>query len=98
MRRDGGGVQFFDLVEVDWKSEHAPVANGVANSGCTGGAMVYTCTAAPGAGARVGAGPPGSLAAATAPATRGGRITGTTSARCERDAELNAWGIMVPKS
>jgi len=98
MRRDGGGVQFFDLVEVDWRSEHAPVAIAVASSGCTGGATVDTCTAAPGAGARVGAGPPGSLAAATAPATRGGRITGTTSARCERDAELNAWGIMVPKS
>jgi hypothetical protein len=98
MRRDGGGVQFFDLVEVDWRSEHAPVAIAVVSSGCTGGATVGTCTAVQVAGARVGAGPPGSLAAATAPVTRGGRITGTTSARCERDAKPSAWGIMVPKS
>jgi hypothetical protein len=98
MRPDGGGVQFFDLVEVDWRSEHAPVAIAVASSGCTDGAIVDTCTAAPVAGARVGAGPPGSLAVATALAMRGGRITGTTSAHCARDAELIAWGIMVQKS
>jgi hypothetical protein len=98
MRPDGGGVQFFDLVEVDWRSEHASVAIAVTSSGCTGGATADTCTAARGAGARVGAGPQGSLAAATAPAMRGGRITATTSARCERDAEPIAWGIMVQKS
>ena len=98
MRSDGGGVQFFDLVEVDWRSDHAPVAIAVASSGCTGGATVGTCTAARSAGVRVGVGPPGSLAAAIAPATRGGRITGTISARCERDVEPSAWGIMVPKS
>ena len=98
MRPYVGGVQFFDLVEVDWRSDHAPVAIAAASSGCTSGAIVDTCTAVLSAGARVGAGPPGSLGVATAQATRGGRITGTTSVRCERDAEPNAWGIMVQKS
>jgi hypothetical protein len=98
MRPDGGGVQFFDLVEVDWRSDHAPVAIAVASSGYTDGATVGTCTAARSAGVRVGAGLPRTLGAGTGPVTRGGRITGTTSARCEQDAGLSAWGIMVPKS
>jgi hypothetical protein len=98
MQRDGGGVQLFDLVEVDWRSDHADVATAVASSGCTDGATADTCTVVPAAAARAGDGRRGSRADATARMMMGGRITATTSAHCGRDTGPSAWGIMVPKS
>ena len=98
MRRDSDGVQFFDLVEVDWRSEHGPVVTAAANSGCTGGATEGTCTAVPNAGARVGGGRRGWRGDSTARAKRDGWTTEITSGRCEPDDEQRAWGIMVPES
>lgn len=98
MRPDGGGVQFFDLIEVDWRSEHGPVVTAAGNSGCTGGATEATCTAVPNAAARVGGGRRGWRGDSTGRAPRDGWTTGITSGRCEPGGEQSAWGIMVLES
>jgi hypothetical protein len=100
MRPDGGGVQFFDLVEVDWRSDRDSVDTAVPSSGCTGGATAGMCTAAQPAGERGGGGRPGWRGSATGHPMRAGRITGITSGRAGRDTEppSRAWGIMVPES
>lgn len=98
MRPDGGGVQFFDLVEVDWRSDRDNVASAAASSGCTAGATGATCTVDLAAGGRAVGGRPGARAGNTGPAMRGARTIGMTSARGERAAGPAAWGIMVPES
>ena len=98
MRPDGGGVQFFDLVEVDWKSDRGNVANAGASSGCTVGATGATCTAGLAAGTRAVGGQRGAHAGSTGQAMRDGKIIGMPSVRGGRDAGPTAWGIMVPES
>jgi hypothetical protein len=99
MRPDGGGVQFFDLVEVTWRSDHGPAGAAAASSGCTGGATEGTCTAGRSAGAKVGGGRLARRDNATGRAKRGGSITGTSSGRAGRDdGPRAAWGIMVLES
>jgi hypothetical protein len=99
MRSDSGGVQFFDLVEVDWRSDHGPVANAVANSGFTAGATGATCTAAQPVAERGGGGRPGRRAGNTGRAARAGWTTGIASGSCAPASEpRRAWGIMVPES
>lgn len=98
MRPNGGGVQFFDLVEVDWRSEHGRAATAAASSGCTDGAIGGTCTAGGGAGARAGGGRLGWLDSATGRAMRGDWITVISNGRAGRESGPSAWGIMVPES
>jgi hypothetical protein len=97
MRPEGGVVQFFDLVEVDWKSDRGNVASAGASSGCTVGATGAMCTVGLAAGGRAGGGRPGVRAGSTGQATRGGRIIGMASAHGGRATGI-AWGIMVPES
>jgi hypothetical protein len=98
MRPDGGGVQFFDLVEVDWKSDRDNVASAGTSSGCTVGATGAMCTAGLAAGAMAAGGRPGARAGNTGQARRDGRIIGMTSGLAGRAAGPIAWGIMVPES
>jgi len=93
-----GDVQFFDLVEVDWKSERGHVATVAAGSGYTVGAIAGTCTAGRGVGLRAGAGRPERRDGAIAPAMRDDRTTAITSARCGPADGSRQWGIMVPES
>lgn len=98
MRPVGGGVQFFDLVEVDWRSDHGNAATAAASSGCTDGATAATCIVAPTVAARADAGQPRAPASATVQTTPGGRTTATASARSVSDAAPAAWRIMLPES
>jgi hypothetical protein len=98
MRPVGGGVQFFDLVEVDWRSDHGIAAAAETRSGCTDGATGDTCTAAPHVAARAGAGQPEARASATVPAMTGGRTTAIASVRSASDVAPAAWRIMVLES
>jgi hypothetical protein len=98
MRPVGGGVQFFDLVEVDWRSEHGIAATAAASSGCTDGATGDTCTAAPPAATRADAGQPEAPGSATVQTSPGGRTTAIASVRSVSDAEPAAWRIMVLES
>jgi hypothetical protein len=98
MRPVGGGVQFFDLVEVDWRSEHGIAATAAASSGCTDGATGDTCTAATPVAAKGGGGRPEALASATVWAMTGGTTIAIVSVRSVSDAALGAWRIMVPES
>lgn len=98
MRPEGGGVQFFDLVEVDWKSDRGNVASAGASSGCTVGATGATCTVGLSAGARVVGGQRGAHVGSTGQAMRDGRIIEMTSAHAGGVAGPTAWGIMVPES
>lgn len=94
----GGGVQFFDLVEVDWRFGNGVADNAASSSGCTAGATGDTCTAAPSAGWRAVGGRRDRRDDSTAPARRAGWITVISSGRDGPDSERSAWGIMVPKS
>jgi hypothetical protein len=98
MRPEGGGVQFFDLVEVDWKSDRGNVASVGASSGCTVDATGATCTVGMAAGARAVGGQRGAHVGSTGPARRDGRIIGMASALAGRASGPIAWGIMVPES
>ena len=93
-----GDVQFFDLVEVDWKSESDHVATVAARSGYTADAIVGTCTAGRDVGLRAGAGQPERREGAIAPAMRDDRTTAITSARSGPADGSRPWGIMVPES
>ncbi len=98
MRPNGGGVQFFDLVEVDWRSEHGCVATAASSSGCTGGAIGAMCTVVRRAAVRGGAGRLGWHDSATGHATKGGSTTATGSERAGSKRVRTTWGIMVPRS
>lgn len=98
MRPDCGGVQFFDLVEVDWRSEHGHAATAAASSGCTDGATEATCTAASSAKGRAVDGRLGQHAGGTERATRGDWITVIASEPAGSASGPSAWGIMVPES
>ena len=98
MRPVGGGVQFFDLVEVDWRFDHGNAATAAASSGCTDGATGATCTAAPTAVARAAAGRPEGPGSATAQTSPGGRTTAIANVRSVSDAAPAAWRIMVLES
>ncbi|MDX2019052.1 MAG: hypothetical protein SF187_02335 [Deltaproteobacteria bacterium] len=96
MRRIGGGVQFFDLVEVDWRSEHGVAATAETSSGCTGGATVATCTAEMVVDVKDVGAQPGERGVSTGRAMRDGKTIGINSRPRGLAVGQNAWGIMVP--
>jgi|SRR4051794_27497005 hypothetical protein len=98
MRPNGGGVQFFDLVEVDWRSDHGCAATAAASSGCTDGATGAMCTAVTGAAVRAGGGLPGWHDSDTGRAMRVGSTTATGSERAGSAGGPTTWGITVPRS
>lgn len=98
MRRVGGGVQFFDLVEVDWRSDHEHAAIVAKSSGCTGGATGATCTAVLTAGARAVGGRLEARDGAIARRVTDGRTTAIASGRSASDTEPAAWRIKVPQT
>jgi hypothetical protein len=98
MQPDSGGVQFFDLVEVDWRSDHGLVAIAAESSGCTDGATGAMSTAASSVRGRVADGRLGRHAGGTGHASRGGWITVIASGPAGSASGPSAWGIMVPES
>ena len=98
MRPDGDGVQFFDLVEDNWRSDHEIAGSAAGSSGFIAGATVVMRTAGSLAERLAEPEPPGGHARSTGPATRGAPITATTSALAGPANGTAAWGIMVPKS
>jgi hypothetical protein len=96
MRRIDGGVQFFDLVEVNWRSDRDNVAIAELSSGCTSGATGAMCIAGTIVGSRgVGVRHKG-LVVGTERVTRDAKTIGISSAPRGLAAIPSAWGIMVP--
>jgi hypothetical protein len=98
MRPVGGGVQFFGLVEVDWKSAYGHADIAASSSGCTAGATGDTRTAATNADGRVAGGQRDRRGDSTARARRADWTTVIKSVRGGLAGDRSAWGIMVPKS
>ena len=93
-----GAVQFFDLVEVDWRSDPAAAPSVGLSSGCTAGATEATSIVAKPAGSAVAGLRPSGPAVSTGRPKKAAWIIETASVPGVLADAPVPWGIMVPKS